>query len=137
MKYKYEEIIELLKEYGEDYLSTDVIKKIEDICKYSDSMKKQLEESVTEEWIKRVQELRKILVYEDYAFENEAKRIRGNLPKEQLFPFVRCSYQDFMDVKNDKNSQKHIPNLKYYIERTIEKNVINPDINKGDTESEK
>lgn len=134
---KYEEIIELIKKYGENYLGTNTIKKIENICKDSDSMKKQLEEAVTEKWIQRVKELQKILVYEDSIFRNTAIAMRGNVSENHLFPFIICSTQDFKDIKNDKNSQIDIPNLKYYIERTIGQDVINSDLSILDTEIEK
>ena len=92
---KYEEIEKLILEYGKDYLSDGTINKILSLAKGSQSMQKELENQITEEWITRVKELKEILIYTDSNFISDVpKEIVERKGIQNTFPYVQCSYQD-------------------------------------------
>lgn len=120
---KYEEIEKLILEYGKDYLSDGTINKILSLAKGSQSMQKELVDQITEEWITRVKELKEILIYTDSNFISDVpKEIVERKGIQNTFPYVQCSYQDKFDYKSKENKMK-IPNLKYVVERVIDKDI--------------
>ena len=89
---KYEEIEKLILEYGKDYLSDGTINKILSLAKGSQSMQKELEDQITEEWITRVKELKEILIYTDSNFISDVpKEIVERKGIQNTFPYVQCS----------------------------------------------
>lgn len=86
-------------------------------------MQKELEDQITEEWITRVKELKEILIYTDSNFISDVpKEIVERKGIQNTFPYVQCSYQDKFDYKSKENKMK-IPNLKYVVERVIDKDI--------------
>lgn len=108
---KYEELEELIKKYGDNFLGDNTMQTIFRDAKYSESLKREIEGRVDEEWIERVKELEKVLVYTDYNFSecvpDKIKKEKGAL----LFPYIDCGYQDRF------TGERKIPCLKYVKER--------------------